>query len=179
MNFKHTIKKRQKGFTLIELLIVIVILGLLTTIGLGSFLSSQRKGRDARRKADLDGITTALELYYNDYDQYPLSDGAGNIVGCDGSACSWNQIWESAGTIYMVQIPDDPRGASYRYSSNGTGYVLYARLENDQDQDIPAGPSGAGIYTGESCLSGGCNYATFSSNTNPSSLPAVVDDPLF
>ena len=171
--------RKQKGFTLVELLIVIVILGLLTTIGLGSFMSSQRKGRDARRKADLDSITSALEMYYNDYNQYPVNDSSAEIDGCDSGGCGWNQVWEKNGAIYMVQIPEDPAGGSYAYQSDGSSYVLYARFENTQDSDIPAGPSGPGIYNtlGFDCLSGGCNYEVHSSNMSSSSLPTVLDDP--
>ncbi|MCL4360231.1 type II secretion system GspH family protein [Patescibacteria group bacterium] len=46
----HT--ERGGGFTLIELLIVIAILGILVRLGLASFLSSQIKSRDSRRKSD-------------------------------------------------------------------------------------------------------------------------------
>lgn len=169
-------RQRQKGFTLLELLVVMVILGLLAAIGLGSFMSSQRKGRDARRKADLTAIKSALELYYNDFDSYPLSDASQNIVGCDGGACDWNDLWERNGTIYMVQIPEDPAGGTYAYDSDGTSYILYARLENEYDSDIAqCGAGGAGYYdtVGFNCNSGGCNYAEYSSNTSPSSLPTV------
>lgn len=170
--------KKNKGFTLVELLIVIVILGLLSTIGIGSFISSQKKGRDARRKADLESITRAMELYYNDNDQYPGSSG-GLIQGCDGSACSWNQIWDdqSGGVTYMVQLPTDPGGSTYSYSApaDGSYYILYARLENTQDADIPAGPTGPGVYSGTNCGSDACNYAITSSN-GATFMPAVVDD---
>ena len=61
----------KKGFTLIELLVVIAILGLLATVGLSSFRTSQLKGRDSKRKSNLSQIQKALEMYYNDYGQYP------------------------------------------------------------------------------------------------------------
>ena len=39
-----------RGFTLMELLIVMVLLGILVSLGMGSFASSIRRGRDSRRK---------------------------------------------------------------------------------------------------------------------------------
>ncbi len=169
---------KQKGFTLVELLIVIVILGLLSTIGIGSFISSQKKGRDARRKADLESITRALELYYNDNDQYPESSG-GLILGCDGAACGWNQSWDdqSGGVTYMVQLPSDPGRYAYSYSAplDGSYYILFARLENLQDSDVPPGPSGPGVYSGTSCGTDGCNYMITSSN-GATFMPSVIDD---
>jgi len=71
-------KQKNFGFTLMELLIVIAILGLLATIGLGSFRTSQMKGRDAQRKSDLSQIQKALEMYYNDYSGYPAAITGGS-----------------------------------------------------------------------------------------------------
>ncbi|PIP15252.1 hypothetical protein COX47_00635, partial [Candidatus Roizmanbacteria bacterium CG23_combo_of_CG06-09_8_20_14_all_35_49] len=56
----------RKAFTLIELLLVIIILGVLATLIIGNFFTSLKKGRDARRKGDLEQIQRALEMYYED-----------------------------------------------------------------------------------------------------------------
>lgn len=142
----------KKGFTLIELLVVIAILGILATVGLGSFQSSQMKGRDAQRKHDLSQISKALEMYYNDRKIYPP---AADIV--------FGATWEDAQeTVYMKTIPDDPRGCSYKYvqKDSGKGYALYARLENLQDKSIKA-------YTESCCGTNVCNYAVASQNVTP------------
>src|SRR4030067_3465886 len=57
---------KPSGFTLIELLVVIAIIGILASFAFASFTSAQAKGRDSRRKADLDAIVKALELYKSD-----------------------------------------------------------------------------------------------------------------
>lgn len=156
-------KSLSRGFTLIELLVVIVILGILATIGLGSFQSSQRKARDARRKSDLGQLITALEAYYNDTGAYPVAD-TGRIAGCgSGVACPWGQAFVDAnGTIYMVELPADPMSnQSYYYVSAGTDYQIYARLENDQDPDFVT-------YNGTNCGSGSvCTYGIASPNSTP------------
>lgn len=144
-------RKFSVGFTLVELLVVIAILSILSVVGLGSFQSSQAKGRDAQRKQDLGQIQRALEMYYNDYKGYP-------------AAVVFGATWEDAnGTIYMKTVPNDPKNCSYFYAqkSSGAGYALYARLENSQDKSI-------GDYAENCCgAADDCNYAVSSPNVTP------------
>lgn len=64
--------RKEKGFTLLELLVVIGIIGILVAIGTISYTAAQSRGRDSRRKADLENIAKALEQYYgqNNVNQY-------------------------------------------------------------------------------------------------------------
>src|SRR3990167_7104273 len=57
---------KPSGFTLIELLVVIALIGILASFAIASFASAQAKGRDSRRKADLDAVKKALYLYKSD-----------------------------------------------------------------------------------------------------------------
>ena len=140
-----------------------VIIGILASLGIGNFISSQMKARDSRRKQDLKHIATAVELFYNDYGYFP--SGTGEIEGCGsvGSeiGCNWGEIFTFESTTYMVQLPLDPHAPSstYFYESDGSYYVLYAYLENDRDPDLNEG------VTTEICATGAeCNYAISSSN---------------
>ncbi len=163
--------KSQTGFTMIELLVVIVILGLLSTIGLGSFRSSQAKSRDVRRKAELGQIARALEMYFNDHKEYPEVE----IVPVTGG------LFTDGNTNYMIDFPQDPSGGSYRYErpdcDDGRTYILMARLENIRDKDALSHDFGDGeeaaVYAGTGlecgggmCLCGnrGCNYLISSTN---------------
>lgn len=162
---------KKSGFTLIELLIVIVILGILATIGLASFSSSQMKSRDAKRKADLRQVAEAFEIYFNDLGKYPASDAQGRIMGCGAGAiavCTWGSLTVpfsnttvTPDTIYMIKLPTDPSSYKYFYVSTGTAFQLYAHLENTQDKNL--------ISTTLDCGTGAnsCNYGTSSSNTTP------------
>jgi len=155
------LRRNNLGFTLIELLVSMAIIGILSTVGLGSFLSSQIKSRDARRKSDLGNIQKALEMYFVDHGSYPKSDSAGQIV--IGSGLEWNsraQMKDSNDTIYMQELPSDPTALpNYCYKSPGDAYQLYARLENLNDpQRLPANVSCNGIDY---------DYGVASSNSKP------------
>jgi type II secretion system protein G len=73
-------KKTKDGFTLIELLVVISIIGLLSSVVMGSLNSARAKARDTVRKMDLDQLQKALALYYQDNGSYP-STGASEYDG--------------------------------------------------------------------------------------------------
>lgn len=59
-------KKGFRGFTLIELLVVIAIIGILSTVIAGPVQTARKKGRDAKKIADLEGIQSALSQYAED-----------------------------------------------------------------------------------------------------------------
>ncbi len=67
--------RKQSGFTLVELLVVISIIAILSVIGITVFSGVQKSARDARRRADIDSITKALEVNIDPAGKYgPLKD---------------------------------------------------------------------------------------------------------
>jgi general secretion pathway protein G len=166
----------KKGFTLIEIMVVIVILGILIAMVSGSFVASQKKSRDLKRKSDVVQIGKALEVYYVDRGSYPLAD-AGSIVGCGidpqvPTVCTWGvSEWSNTTTtpvtIYMAKIPSDPKGNTYYYDSDGTYYQIYAKLENTDDKDINKNGTAVQTYIGTDCGGGECQYGTSSTNATP------------
>lgn len=126
--------KVKRGFTLIELLVVIAIIGILASFAIASFTSAQGKGRDSRRKADLDAIKKALELFKSD---------------TSGGAYYPSAISSAILTGYIKVLPADPSTvAAYPYTAgsgtctagnntttnaNCSDYRLRATLENAND----------------------------------------------
>ena len=147
-------KSSRKGFTLIEMLIVIAIIGILSSIVLVGLGPIQRRGRDARRQADLRQVQNALELYYNKCGYYPGSTAGGKIAsgGCTGWTA--NNTWEGMSTalegsdIGTKNIPTDPSSGAtgvkaYQYGSeDGSSYVIAAYLEDINNPSFKDSPTG-------------------------------------
>jgi len=133
---KNSGDKHYRGFTLIELLVAVAIFALLTAIAIVSYTTVNRRARDGKRKADLEQVRTALEIYRTDNAAYP----AGSFSAMIGTLTSPIK--------YLTTVPADPKGYSYYYSLSGSSYYLCAYLES--------GGPGCG---GASCAApGSCNY---------------------
>lgn len=121
---KNTLRGKEKGFTLIELLVVIAIIGILSSVVLASLNSARRKSRDARRQADLKQLQTALELYYNDNNAYPISATQANAV---------TALTALSSSGFIATIPEDPSGGSahyvYKSTASGSSYCIGATTE--------------------------------------------------
>ena len=141
-------KNKQKGFTLIELLVVISIIGLLASVVLVALSGARKKSRDAKRVADLNQLSKAMELYFNDVFAYPTGVGAagavsnyvpttigsgGNIFG-SALLASYNAAIPPSQIImtptYIITVPTAPLPAdgscttsnnSYYYETNARG----------------------------------------------------------
>ena len=71
--FSNTSVKSQRGFTLIELLVVIAIIGVLEGIVVVAIDPVALIGRsnDSKDRSDAQQIKNALQLYFNDFNNYP------------------------------------------------------------------------------------------------------------
>lgn len=168
-------KRFSAGFTLLELMVVIAVMGTIMALSAGSFVSSQVKSRDARRKSDLTQIGKALEFYLNDHRRYPPHSAGGEVAGCGSdnqSPCAWGDAFEDAsGTIYMERIPGETKsGRQYVYqaSSDGQAYQLFVRLENTNDPGADHNRDGTPDEYTVSCGNANCNFGISSPNVSPS-----------
>lgn len=149
-------KTNNRGFTLIELLVVIAIIGLLSSIVLVSMGGVRAKARDARRASDLRQISTALELYYAQYEYYP-NPGWGWRSECP----AWGNFAPNdvipGLAPYLPSFPSDPamnkanNTCCYLYLSNGTDYAFlmhncpetnYQAIRSFIDPTRDGGPNG-------------------------------------
>ena len=163
-------KSKQKAFTLIELLVVIAIIGLLASIIMVSLSNARAKGRDAKRRADLKQIATALELYYSDFGTYIIVDSVTTqTTGYPGCACGWFSYNYGTGAIgqgladdrYLASNPHDPGGSDTGSVAGKTGYMMY----------------GCPSLTNSYALWAGLEYPTAEDLANEAAAETTCNDP--
>lgn len=66
-------RKTSGGFTLVELMVVVTIVGVLVGIAVPNFLLARVKTTISKVRAEMQGIETAINMYWNDHHTYPIS----------------------------------------------------------------------------------------------------------
>jgi prepilin-type N-terminal cleavage/methylation domain-containing protein len=143
----------SKGFTLIELLVSITIIAVVLAVAMPNLLGMRQRARDAKRKAELNEVKKALQLYFTDFNRYPSANmmspnimgcgTAGTLLcpqGCANEFAAGGSSWCSDATVYMKRFPR-MSGTNYgwnymMYSPSGNTFCLTAVLENTMDPDI-------------------------------------------
>ncbi|MFH1522934.1 MAG: type II secretion system protein GspG [Patescibacteria group bacterium] len=118
------------------ILFVIFFVSIISTIAVVALNNARLKSRDARRISDIKQVQTALELYYNDNDKYPVVD-------------SWKELAREIRKkpTYMSSLPQDPLGRDkYRYTyqsrDSGQDYLIRFELEEKGKKKFQASPLG-------------------------------------
>lgn len=124
--------KTTKAFTLIEILVVATIIILLSVGGVVTYSQFGKQSRDARRKADIEQVRAALEMYKsnNVNSSYPTAEESLNILVTNS---------------YLKAIPLDPKTKAT--------YITYTAI-------CSGTPSICTTYTLEGQLEDGTIYQT-------------------
>lgn len=88
--------KKDKGFTLVELLIVIVILGILSTVTVFAVRGITNKGQSSACSADKATLATAVESYFSQYGSTTIATG---LYGVGATATSAPAGTDAVGTV--------------------------------------------------------------------------------
>jgi prepilin-type N-terminal cleavage/methylation domain-containing protein len=137
---KHFLKKsakklrNNKGFSLTEIMITMSIVGSVSTFACAQMNNVLPVTRDAQRKANIHQVQIALNLYYDDYGQYPVS------IGNEPSQEGWQMIEQaltSPDNTYMPELPQDPLNQNlnvFKYWSDGQKFKISYETEDQGDQ---------------------------------------------
>lgn len=126
--------KNERGFSLTELMIAVSIIGSVGTLAGAKIDDILPMARDAQRKANIHQVQTALNLYYDDNGQYPISNSA------EPTITGWQMIkdrLESSANMYVPEMPRDPLDTDqhiFKYWSDGQRFKIYYETEDPLDE---------------------------------------------
>jgi prepilin-type N-terminal cleavage/methylation domain-containing protein len=136
-------KLLARSFTLIEILVVVMIIGLLATVIVLNMAGARAKGRDARRKSDLNLLVNALDAYNRTTYAYPSSNGDAAPNSCSTRPC------------VSYSTPADPAGPPAYFSAE-TATPFIGSLMPNYINKVPTDPINKinGTYSSWSYTSG-------------------------
>ncbi|WOI54370.1 type II secretion system major pseudopilin GspG [Parvularcula sp. LCG005] len=118
MNSVQKRRQRQRGLTLVELLVVIVIIGVLSTIVAVNVLPAGDTARVQAARTQIDIFSTALQQYKLEVGQYPSEE-----QGLDALVQAPNGIraerYRPGGYLDKPTLPVDPWDNPYIYEYPG------------------------------------------------------------
>jgi len=116
-------RARERGITLVELLIVMVIIGLLATLGFTKLFPKVGEAKIKMARAQIAMLGTALDMYRLDVGSYPNTEqGLRSLVENPDGVPSWKGSY-----LKKKEVPKDPWGYEYHYRSPG---------EEDREYDL-------------------------------------------
>lgn len=145
-------QKTSAGFTIIEMVVVVIIIGILSTLVITTYSGVQAQNRNKDRQADIDTLQSQLEVYYAQYSRYPtlanLNDGAwrqANLKNLSTDTLKdprWSDKNNNCAPAKQVAIINTVKTGCYTYQPVGpdgaacnndavecTQYTLTAQLE--------------------------------------------------
>lgn len=141
----------KRGISVIEVVVIVAVVGLLGVFSVIALNSARTRARDATRLSDITRLSTALELYFNDHNSYPvagdatpLGQAASLCLGGSGFAPSCDGSKES---VYLQNISSPPAAGlkglvscggakdDYCYVGNATAYRIQFELETAIPED--------------------------------------------
>ncbi len=144
--------KWYAGFTVVELLVVVVVLGILISIGTFSYMNIVRDTRDTERRTEAETYALALGSWARDNDRSPVLTNAGHNNTGEGwlmsSASGYttnietvllNEEYLKEAIVAPPPLPANSNGYAFfacNKSNPSEGrYGVFAILENPRTED--------------------------------------------
>jgi general secretion pathway protein G len=103
--------KRLRGMTLIEILVVLVLIGIVTSIVAGNFIQRGEVAKSKAAKIEIGQISQTLDLFKLEVGRYPNSqEGLQALITAPAGVANWNGPYWKKDTV-----PKDPWNNPYVY----------------------------------------------------------------
>ncbi len=134
--------RSRKGFTLIELLIVVAIIGIIVAISIVNMINAIQRAKQKRTMADMKTISTAVEAYAADQNNYPASAAIAFPSGLSLPTAPIGAISGSLEPTYIRLVPlVDGWSSFYLYGGSALkrDYALRSAGADGIPDSSPAG----------------------------------------
>ncbi len=166
MWLRKDLKGRDEGFTLIELMVVVLIIAILISIAIPTFLGARRRAQNRAAQSNLRNALTAEKTYYVDTQVY--TDVVANLQAVENAL-----QWVQNGAVNATNCPAASRMVCVDIEDIGT--TLAAAVNTGT-----AAASGNNYNLGDEAISGGSGAGTWyacndgSGDLDISGLPGAV-----
>lgn len=110
----------MKGFTLLEILMVVVLIGILSSLAVATFSKAAEKGRAAEAKTQLLMIQAAEDIYYSGNGKYTTNISNLNLVSPSSTAYSYSILSADINNDFTAQAI---RNGTVKYEIYKSGLV--------------------------------------------------------
>ena len=161
--------KSQKGFSLIELMVVVVIIGILATVGIPQYQKFQMKAKRSEAKSLLSAMYTAQKAFFAEWNQY-YSDFDAVGYGLEGNL-GYHVGFSSGAGNGPATHPNPGYAGAAGTTFNATAYcVRVDPVTAEPVCDLSKSGNGAGFVQGGSVVTvgggGGLHAFIFSAASN-------------
>jgi prepilin-type N-terminal cleavage/methylation domain-containing protein len=138
-------RRRRAGFTFIEMLIVMIIVGLLSSVAVPKYIDLKRRASTTRVVGDINAVRVAALSFYADSGYFPGEADAGEIpdnmvkylpIGFTFHRPGWTldyEYWDigqspfsnSTSIVAVAVIPEDPKLAESTFTMLGRGVPAF------------------------------------------------------
>tara|TARA_Y100000589_G_scaffold191348_1_gene181231 strand:+ start:1062 stop:1706 length:645 start_codon:yes stop_codon:yes gene_type:complete len=157
--------KDEEGFTLVELIVVVMMIGILSSIAIPQFMTAADKAKQKEATGIVAALVKAATAYQTEYGVLPRDAGElaeyAKFQMCDadevdqrgGAACKE----EGAQTTESIIVPV-PDGATEFYTTSGNYFVTFTDEQDDDDGNpmflVLANPNGRPYASNGSAVTG-------------------------
>jgi len=127
----------KKGFTLLEIIVVLIIIGIIATLGFVQYMRVIEKGRQAEAKTNLSTIRTMAMTYFEENSVYPDATYLNTVLNLPTTNCDTKFYYHYAidGTTGAASAIRCSAGGKGPQCSGTSCYTLSLTVDGVGDSD--------------------------------------------